>query len=107
MPARATDSTTTRPIKRKNSTAGCGTLFPTRSTTSSSFCMAVLGAAVVPLMMPVPSNRGIRDEQIHAQPLRQKLGHELPLDAVARLVERRGKRPQPALARRDRHDPTA
>src|SRR5262245_48792269 len=56
---------------------------------------------------PPGSGLGLRDEQVHAQPLGQEPGHELPLDAVAGLVEQRGKRPQPALARRDGDDPAA
>ena len=44
---------------------------------------------------------GLRDEQIHAQTLGEELGDELPLDAVAGLVEQRGKRPQSAIARGD------
>src|SRR5580704_7446734 len=50
---------------------------------------------------------GIRDEQIHPQALRQKLGDELSLDAVPRGIERRCKRAQSAFSRRHGDDPSA
>ena len=50
---------------------------------------------------------GLRNEQIHAQPLRQKFRNELALDAVARGVERRREGPKPALARRNGDDAAA
>jgi hypothetical protein len=40
----------TKPARIKKITAGCGTLFPTRSTPSSSFCRNVFGAAAVSTM---------------------------------------------------------
>src|SRR5262245_29773705 len=49
----------------------------------------------------------LRDEPVHPPPPGQELGHELPLDAVAGLVERRGERPQAAFTGRDGDDPAA
>jgi hypothetical protein len=49
----------------------------------------------------------VRHEQIHSQPLGQELGDQLPLYAVARIVERRSKCSQSALSRRDGDDPAA
>src|SRR4029079_1230047 len=48
-----------------------------------------------------------RDEQIEAEALRQKLRHQLPLDAVAGFVERRSKGAEAALAGGDRDDAAA
>jgi hypothetical protein len=52
---RICDSNTARPISSKKRTAGCGTLFPPRSTRSNSFCKIVFGGSLFPLIRPVLS----------------------------------------------------
>src|SRR5215467_717030 len=49
----------------------------------------------------------LRHKQVHSQPVGQELGDELSLDAIAGLIERRGKRTQTAFSRRYGDDPAA
>src|SRR5262245_40610448 len=79
---------------------------------ASAGVVAAAGAGVCVLMaLPPPglalSGLGRRDEQVHPQPLGKEPGDELSLDAVAGPVQRRGKCPQAALARRHGDDPAA
>ena len=51
--------------------------------------------------------RGLGEKQVEAKAAREITSHELPLDAVPRLVERRGERAEATLPRSNGHDPAA
>src|SRR6476469_10052861 len=68
-------------------------------------CSSIKDVAAVTASRPVRSWFG--DEQVHSQLLRKKFGHELSLDAVARAVERRSKRPDASFPGGDADDPSA
>ena len=65
--------------------------------------------SITTIRMPVPTllDLWLGDEQIHSQVLRKEFRHELSLDAVARAVERRGKRPEASFPGGDADDPSA
>ena len=59
MRLRMADRTMTMPMRIRKITTGCGTMFPTLSTTSRIFCMTVLDSAAA-WLMAMPSMRAGR-----------------------------------------------